>query len=459
MKTYDVIVIGSGSGMTVVEGALNQGLKVALVDHGPLGGTCLNIGCIPSKLLIYPADRVVEIQEAQKLGITTTITDIDFPEIMNRMRQSITESQQHMRHGIGHAPSLDYFETTGQFIDDYTLKVGNDTIHADKIFIAAGARPMIPPLKGLETCSYLTNENVFQLKKKPKSLVIIGGGYIAAEFGHFFAAMGTKVTIFQRGSRMLTAEEPEISELLMKKLGERCTIYTNTEAIKVQCHEKGYTVYGKKQDGSSVEIASEQFMVAAGRQSNADRLHVEKTGVMVDNKGFIKANEYLETTKKNIWAWGDVIGKAMFRHSANNESEIAWHNAIHKQKIKMDYRVIPHAVFSYPQIAGVGLTQEVAAHNYDILVGTARYMDVAKGEAMQEFDGFAKAIVEHNSGKILGFHIIGPYAPILIQEVIDIMALNGGVTHIAQGMHIHPALPELIMAAFGRLQETTKNRK
>ncbi|MBU0497246.1 MAG: dihydrolipoyl dehydrogenase [Candidatus Thermoplasmatota archaeon] len=457
MKTYDVIVIGSGSGMTVVDGALNHGLSVALVDHGPLGGTCLNIGCIPSKLLIYPADRVVEIQEAQKLGISAQITDIDFAGIMNRMRQSISESQHHMRLGIGHIPLLDYYETTGQFIDDYTLTVGNDTIRGNKIFIASGARPIIPPLSGLETCTYLTNENIFQLKKKPESLVIIGGGYIAAEFGHFFASMGTKVTIFQRGSRMLTAEEPEISELLMKKLGERCTIYTNTEAIEVQCHKKGYTVLGKKQDGALVEVTSEQFMVAAGRQSNADRLQVEKTGVTVDNHGFIKANEYLETTKKNIWAWGDVIGKAMFRHSANNESELAWRNAVHKQKIKMDYRVIPHAVFSSPQIAGVGLTQELAAQNYDILVGTARYTDVAKGEAMQEFDGFAKAIVERNSGKILGFHIIGPYAPILIQEVIDIMALNGGVTHIAQGMHIHPALPELIMATLGRLQETTKN--
>ena len=200
-------------------------------------------------------------------------------------------------------------------------------------------------------------------------------------------------------------------------------------------------------------------MIAAGRRSNSDVLQVEKTGVKVNDQGFIIANDFLETSKKNIWAWGDVIGRAMFRHSANVESDIAWHNSQHKNKVKMDYRVIPHAVFSYPQIASVGLIEAEAAQSYDILVGIARYSDVAKGEAMQELEGFAKAIVEQNSGNILGFHIIGPYAPILIQEVIDLMALNGGVSHLAHGMHIHPAMPEIITAALGRLQIPEKKKK
>jgi dihydrolipoamide dehydrogenase len=255
---------------------------------------------------------------------------------------------------------------------------------------------------------------------------------------------------------MLTSEEPEISELLMKKLGERMTIVTNAEATEVHCNKNGYNVVGNKKSGEQFEVFSEQFMVAAGRQSNADILHVEKTGVKVNEHGYIIANDFLETNKKNIWAWGDVTGRAMFRHSANVESDIAWHNSVHKKKVKMDYRVIPHAVFSYPQIASVGLTQLEAANNYDILVGIARYTDVAKGEAMQEYDSFAKAIVEENSGRILGFHIVGPYAPILIQEVINIMALNGGVSHLGHGMHIHPALPEIVTAAFGQLEKPEK---
>ena len=456
MIEYDVVVIGSGSGMTAVDGALSNGLSVALVDHGPIGGTCLNLGCIPSKMIIYPADRVVEIQEAQKLGISAKIEKTDFSGIMKRMRSSIEHSRKHMEKAIEQVPNLDFYKETGRFTDNYTLQVGNETIKGKKYFIAAGARPIIPPLDGLESCKYLTNESVFGLRKKPKSLVIIGGGYIAAEFGHFFAAMGTKVTILQRGSRMLTSEEPEISDLLMKKLGERMTIETNTEATEVHCDKNGYNVVGNKKSGDQFEVFSEQFMVAAGRQSNADILQVEKTGVQINEQGYIIANDFLETNKKNIWAWGDVTGRAMFRHSANVESDIAWHNSVHKKKVKMDYRVIPHAVFSYPQIASVGLSQSEAANNYDILVGIAHYSDVAKGEAMQEYDGFAKAIVEENSGRILGFHIIGPYAPILIQEVIDIMSLHGIVSHLGHGMHIHPALSELVTAAFGRLQKPEK---
>ena len=231
-------------------------------------------------------------------------------------------------------------------------------------------------------------------------------------------------------------------------------IYTSTEAIEVKKNKDGHTVIGKdKNTGKEQLIAAEKIMIAAGRKSNADLLQVEKTGVETDNRGFIKVNDYLETSQKNIWAWGDAIGKYMFRHVANNESEIVWHNFLHKQRIKMDYRVVPHAVFFHPQIASVGLTEGQAKKDYNILVGMAHYSDVAKGAAMVEENSFAKAIVEKNTGKILGFHIMGPYAPTLIQEVINAMAIGGNVSYLAHGMHIHPALPEFILATFGNLRE------
>jgi dihydrolipoamide dehydrogenase len=319
--------------------------------------------------------------------------------------------------------------------------------------LASGARPFIPPIQGIQECEYLTNDTVFDLMKQPKHLVIVGGGYIAAEFGHFFAAVGTKVTILQRGPRLVRNEEPEISALLFQEMKKRMTIHVNTEVNEVQKNNGGYTLVGRDvRTGERQEVTGETILLAAGRKSNADVLKAEKTGVKTDARGYIVVNNYLETSQSKIWAWGDAIGKQMFRHVANEESEIVWHNANHKQKVKMDYRVIPHAVFSYPQIASVGLTEMEAKQHYDILVGVARYSDVAKGEAMMEEHGFAKAIVEHNSGKILGFHIIGPYAPMLIQEVIDVMSLGGTVSHLAHGMHIHPALPEVVLRAFGNLQ-------
>jgi len=232
MKDYDVIVIGSGAGAIIVEQALIHDLKVALVDKGPLGGTCLNVGCIPSKILIFPADRIVEIREAAKLGVNAEIKEVDFKAMMERMRRIVQGSQNHIREGIEDVKELDFYGDIGFFVDDYTLEVGGEKIKGQKIFIASGARPLIPPIKGIENVDYLTNESVLELDQKPKSIIIIGGGYIAVEYGHFFEAVGAEVTILQRAPRLVKDEEPEISDLLKKEMEKRMEIYTDTEALE-----------------------------------------------------------------------------------------------------------------------------------------------------------------------------------------------------------------------------------
>jgi dihydrolipoamide dehydrogenase len=454
MKKYDVIVIGSGSGGEIVEAALSHEYSVAWVDKGPLGGTCLNVGCIPSKMLIYPADRIVEIQEAEKLGVKAEIKDINFERIMEHMREPIKESHEHMEQGLQSIENFTYYKGVGHFIKDYILEINTEQIQGDKFFIGSGARPLIPPIKGIQNVDYLTNETIFNLTKKPQSIVIIGGGYIAVEFAHFFAAIGTDVSVFQRSTRLIPNSEPEISDLLKKQMEKRMTIYTSTEVIEIKKDQNNISVIGKNiHSGKEITISAEKILVAAGRKSNADLLKVENTGVKTDKRGYIKVNEYLETTKENIWAFGDATGTFMFKHVANQEAVIAWQNAMHDHKIKMDYKAIPYAAFSYPQIAAVGLTEEEAKKEHKMLVGKAKYSDVAKGEAMVELEGFTKAIVDKEDGKILGFHIIGPYAPILIQEVINAMALGGQIGFIGQGMHIHPALPELILRTFSNLRE------
>ncbi|MBE3123124.1 MAG: dihydrolipoyl dehydrogenase [Thermoplasmata archaeon] len=454
MKTYDVIVVGSGSGGEIVDAAVSHGMTVAWVDKGPLGGTCLNVGCIPSKILIHPADRIMEIREAKKLGITAEIKNINFHAIMERIRQPINESHEAMQRGIDQAENLEYYKGEGHFIKDYTLEILGKEIQGEKIFLGSGARPLIPPIKGLDSIPFLTNENVFDLTEKPDSMVIIGGGYIAVEFAHFFSAVGTTVTIFQRGNRLIPNAEPEISELLKRQLERRMHIYLNTEVVEVKKQGNMITVTGKDSlNGKEVTVTAEKILVAAGRKSNADLLKVENTGVKTDTRDYILVNEYLETSKKNIWAFGDAIGKAMFKHVANEEATVAWRNAFHDHKTKMEYHTIPYAVFTYPEIAAAGMTEEEAKKNHTILVGRARYSDVAKGGAMMEHDGFTKAIVDKQTGKILGFHIIGPYAPMLIQEVINAMALGGDISLLTHGLHIHPALPELILRTLGNLSE------
>ncbi len=454
MKKYDFIIIGSGCGMNIVDEALGNGLSVALVDKGPLGGTCANTGCIPSKMLIFAADRIAEIQEASELGIEAGIRSIDFDSIMERMRKSVRENQEHMKRGMAETKDLDFYEGVGRFIADYTLEVNGEKIKSDKIFIASGSRPFVPPIKGLEGVDYLTNETVLQLKERPESIIIIGGGYIAVEYGHFLAAMGVKVTMLEMADRLILAEEPEISELLKKQLSRRMDIHTRVQAEEFKANVGGVTVTANDvKTGRKREVAAQRILVAVGRRSNADTLALDNTGVEVDQRGFIRVNEYLETTRKNIFAVGDSNGQQMFTHVANAEASLAAYKAIPGSKIAMAYSAAPHAVYSHPQIASVGLTEEAARKAHKVMVGKARYFDVAQGEAMLEKDGFAKAVVEANSGKMLGFHIIGPYAPILIQEVVNAMTSGGGIDWIQTSMHIHPAITELIPAVLSNLKD------
>jgi dihydrolipoamide dehydrogenase len=456
MKKYDVIVIGSGCGALISDEASSHGLRVALVDKGPLiGGTCLNWGCIPSKMLIYPADRIAEIQEGQKLGIEAEIKNIDFYSIMERMRKSRQESQRHIRKGIEQTENMDFFEGEAHFTSDYTLEVKGDKIQGERIFIASGSRPFIPPIKGLDSIDYLTNETALELKERPESLIIIGGGYVAVEFGHFLAAMGTEVVILEMADRLVLSEEAEISELLKKALSKRMGVHTNAQAEEVKGSNRGVTVVARDKDsGRQRNFSAQRIMIAVGRRSNADLLKVENTGVELDARGFIKTNEYLETSKKNILAVGDANGQQMFTHMANREAAIAAQNALHDTKLKVDYTAIPHAVYSHPQIASVGLSEESARKDHDTIVGRTKYFDVAKGEAMMEKEGFAKVIVEKDSDRILGFHIIGPYAPVLIQEVVNAMTSGGHIEEINQGIHIHPALSELIPTTVNSLGES-----
>jgi dihydrolipoamide dehydrogenase len=453
MKEYDVIVVGSGVGMNIVFNALSDGMKVALIDMGNVGGTCLNVGCVPSKMLVYPADRIVEIEEAKRLGLRIKIKEIDFSFIMGRMKVPTLQGRKFLKREIRSSKNLDFYNRETYFVDEYSLKVGTEIIKGRKIFIVSGSRITVPPVRGIEKIEYLTNESVLELKKRPGSMIIIGGGYVAAEYAHFFAAMGTKVTIVETGERLLRFEEPEVSELLKKALSKRMKIYTNTETLEVRKVRNGCVVtISDKSSGKVRKMTAERIMVAAGRKSNADLLRVENTGIETDAHHYISVDAFLRTNKENIWALGDAIGKQMFTHAGDKEAEIAWHNATNSEKMAMDFNAVPHAVFTSPQIASVGITEEAAKKDHEILVGKAHYSDTVAGDTMAEKEGFAKAVVDKKTRRILGFHIIGPYAPMLIQEVVNAVANKSDIKYITGSMHIFPALSELIPETLNSLK-------
>jgi mycothione reductase len=334
-------------------------------------------------------------------------------------------------------------------------KVDEQSLTAKIIFIVSGARVGVPKVKGIENVDYLTSDTVLELETPPKSLIIMGGGYIGVEYGHFFAGIGTKTTIIQRPQKILPGEEPEISDLLKLELTKRMDVFTGFEAAEVKQEGNLKTVVARNLvDNSLKEFTAEAIMVAAGRVPNSDLLKPEKTGVKLDERGYVKVNEYLETSKKNVFAFGDAIGKYMFKHVANYEASIAWHNAVHDHKVKVDYSAVPHAVFSHPQVASVGLKEaDAKQQGHKILVGTAVYRDTAMGAAMGLPNGLVKVVVEDETSRILGGHIIGPEASILIQEIVNAMNTEDkSYVPIVRSMHIHPAMPEVVQQAFGNLK-------
>jgi dihydrolipoamide dehydrogenase len=455
MEKYDLIVIGSGAGMNVASNAVNSGMRVAIVEHYLMGGTCLNYGCIPSKIMLYPADVIRQLDDAHALGIKGTINQIDFPFIMKRMRKFIDGDRIGMERGIEGTDAITWYKETGEFTGDYTLKVGKEKITAPKIVIASGARILVPPIPGLQKTRYIDNISVFNLKKQPKSLILLGGGYISCEFGHFFSAIGTNVTIIGRNPRLLKREEPEISDIVLKRFSKYANIYTGYEAIKVAKEGHFKAVWAKNRaDNKTYKFKAEEILLAIGRESNADLLKPEKTGVETDSKGWIKVNNQLETTKPNIWAMGDITGYHMFRHTANYEADIVWRNAFTEHKRYTEYHAVPHAVFGYPQVASVGMTQaEAKEAGYNILVGKARYTDTAKGFAMGEEDSLVKVIVDAKTRRILGAHIVGTDASDLVQPVVYLMNTDSqDYMPLARSQVIHPALSEVVINAFANLQ-------
>jgi dihydrolipoamide dehydrogenase len=462
MDKFDLIVIGSGAGTHVASQASHEGLQVALVGHGPTGGTCLNNGCVPSKMLIYPADVIRTIQDAGAVGVHADVNEIDFQTIMSRMHAVVDKARTNLEEALKTKENLTYYQEKAEFIDDYVLQVGSEsgkTITAPKIVIATGARARVPPIPGLLETGFLDNVSLLQLKALPASLIIIGAGYIGCEFGHFFSAMGTHVTIIGRSPLVLKGEDPEAAGLVQKVLSLYMRVITGHEVVSVEKKGDKKVVSAKNmEDGKTYQFEADKILLAAGRRSNSDLLHPEKSGIKTDRNGWIIVNEFLETSKKDIWALGDAIGKHMFRHTANYESEVVSHNLLRSKdkddREAADYHAVPYAIFTHPQVAGVGMKEaEALAAGLKVLIGRAKYMDVAKGVAMAEEHGLVKVILVEETGRILGATVVGPMAAELVQQVVYLMNTEyQDLMPVIKSQVIHPTINEVLVRAFSELE-------
>lgn len=445
--------------MSIADAAISESpdLKVAVIDKDDPGGICLTRGCIPSKLLIYPADIVRLIQKSNEFGINAQIKKIDFRQIMSHMRSIIKKDIDAIKSGLKNSKNIDYYSTQAEFTAPYTLKVENQLITSKLILLCTGSRPAFPPIESLEKTGYLTSDTLLELTKLPKTIAIIGGGYIAAEFGHFLSAMGSKIIIIGRNPQFISTEEPEISFVAKKELEKHLTILTNHEVLKTQVSSKGKEVVAVNRDnGEKTHFIVDEILVATGRSSNSDILHPELGGIKIDEKGFFIVDEYLQTSQPGVYALGDANGNYLFKHVANHEAKVVYFNTFGKTKMKVDYHAVPHAVFSEPEIASVGMLEKEAVEKLgkeNVLIGFYKYEDTAKGEAIRVTEYFVKVIIQRKSSKILGAHIVGPQASVLIQEIINMMyTKNQSSEPLIEAMHIHPALPEVVDRAFRSLR-------
>jgi len=452
MKEYGLIVIGSGAGLNIVDPALGQGLKVALVEEGPLGGTCLNRGCIPSKMLIHAADAIREAEDAGATGVNLRLAGVDYALLKKRMWEIVLSGREEIERAVKGSKDIDLYPVVGTFVSDYKLQVGSETITAPKIVIASGARPAVPPVPGLDKVKFHTYKTVFGIEEQPRSVVILGGGYIGCEFAHFFSAIGTRVALVGRNKRLLPNEEPETSDLVSKRLSRHVDVHTGADVLKVDASRAGVNVT-IKENGAERTVEGEHLLVATGVRSNADLLKPEMTGVATDEKGWIRTNQRLETSKAGIYALGDALGRFMFRHTANYEASVVAHNLFGDQKVSLDLHAVPHAVFTNPQVGQVGMTEEEAKQKGKVMAGTSRYYDTAMGYAYGDQETFVKVVVEYPSRKILGATVVGPQASTLIQQVVNLMnSENGTYAPLVRAQIIHPTLSEALASAFGRMR-------
>ncbi len=455
-EEFDLIIIGSGAGLNLVDPALNAGMRVALVENGPLGGTCLNRGCIPSKVWTYPADVVREMGDASRLGIRPRLDGVDFETIRQRMWDQVLGDRNNIEEAVRQDPRLKFFHVAARFVGDHALQVGDITIRAPRIVITVGARSFVPPIPGLSEVPYRTSEDIFELKTLPHSIIFVGGGYKSCEFAHFFSAMGVPSSIVQRNVRLLPEQEPEISNVVENKLGEHVRISTGQDVLDVRM--SGGEVELRRRDRDTGEVVVERaevLFLGTGMVSNAPELNVQATGVRTDPMGFIEVNEFLETTSPGIWAYGDVTGRHMFRHTANYESQVVWYNMNNKDRAPVDEHAIPSAVYTYPTVGSVGLTEaDVKSLGLSYQLGFARYSDVAKGHAMGDDHGLVKVLVEKGTLRVLGAHIVGRQADLLVQQVTYLMnAEDGSYRPMARSQVIHPSLSEVVIKALSHLHD------
>jgi len=450
VENFDVIVIGSGGGTKIALPAAKRGLKTALIEQSSFGGTCLNRGCIPSKMLIYPADVILLLNQAHRLNLSIPQPiDADFTAMVERVNSTVDLMSQRMADQVSQLTNIELIKGQAKFVSDKVVQVNGRLLHAEKFFIATGAVPAIPDIGGLAETPYMTSNEALRCLELPKRMIIVGASYIACELGHVYGAFGTETHFLVR-SELLRTEDEDVRNEFAQCFEKQHQIHQGVVPLSVRWEDGLFTVMIRHLHSGKEEILeAEALLISVGVEPVTAELGLENTAIHCDAKGFISVNDRLETAVEGVYALGDCVGNYLFRHSVNFEGEYLMRTLFdHPSQTPIRYGAMPRAVFTVPEVAAVGVSEaELLQQQVDFVVGKANYVDSNMGLARQLDHGFVKLLFDRNTQHLLGAHIIGEEASDMVHMLIVLLQKQGTLQDLLDMIFIHPALPELVRDA------------
>jgi mycothione reductase len=444
---YDLIVVGTGSGNSIISDEMAN-WRIALIEEGVFGGTCLNRGCIPTKMFVYAADVAESVRHATEVGIDAHVDGVRWKDIRDRVFGRIDPiANGGEEYRSERCANITVYKGHGKFVGERTIEVNGEVITGTRVVVAVGARPHLPRIDGLDSVPFHTSDSIMRIDEVPQHLVVIGGGFIASELTHVFASYGSKVTMVVRGNALLRDHDHEVSaaftELVNARPNVEVLLGRTPTRVAPSATGEGFTL--TLDDGTS--LTGDALLIATGRIPNSDTVAASAGGINMHTDGRIVVDGQQRTSAEGVWALGDVSSAYQLKHVANHEMRVVRHNLLHPETPRTsDHRFVPSAVFTNPQIATVGLTEHTArTAGFDIMVKKQAYGDVAYGWAMEDTTSFCKLIADRATRKLIGAHIMGPHSATLIQTLIQGMSLGQTIDEMATGQYwIHPALPEIL---------------